>query len=245
MRSLGSTDARLTSAGADGGIDVIARDAVAQVKYYSQPVGVGPVRELRGVADSHQHLLFHTSGGYTASARQFADERMVALFSMSEPGGIYPLNATASHLTARSASTAAWSPTISSQPTAASRSRQMHESRADRRAAELEAQRQTVLHLIARVRVHTSEVHALPVNRYTRDRIKVLGGAQKLTEKADSLLAKLQADFLTHGSRKRPIAMADEKGTYPCPVDRAHPHSQRGTALIHRSQLCLPSDVVE
>ncbi|WP_405859944.1 restriction endonuclease [Streptomyces sp. NBC_00090] len=42
MHGLGFTDAQMTGAGADGGIDVIARDAIAQVKHYSQPVGVGP-----------------------------------------------------------------------------------------------------------------------------------------------------------------------------------------------------------
>ncbi|MEU9987184.1 restriction endonuclease [Streptomyces sp. NPDC048045] len=191
MRSLGFTDARVTDAGADGGIDVIARDAIAQVKYYSQPIGVGPVRELRGVADSHHHLLFYASGGYTATARQFADEKKVALFSVQELGHITPLNAAAAGL--------------------ASGRGQAPNPRATQRAAELEAQRQTVLRLITRVRAHTSEVHALPSNRYTKDLIKALKTAHKLIERADSLLAKSRADFQTHRGRKQLIAMADEK----------------------------------
>jgi hypothetical protein len=197
MRSLGFTDARVTDAGADGGIDVIARDAMAQVKYYSQPIGVGPVRELRGVADSHHHLLFYASGGYTASARQFADEKEVALFSIQELGHITPLNAAAAELSARRR--------------AASGRAQAPNERATQRAAELEAQRQTVLRLITRVRAHTSQVHALPSNRYTKDLIKALKAAHRLIERADSLLAKSRADFQTHGGRKRFIAMADEK----------------------------------
>ncbi|MFI6935718.1 restriction endonuclease [Streptomyces sp. NPDC050287] len=197
MRSLGFTDARVTGAGADGGVDVIARDAIAQVKHYSQPIGVGPVRELRGVADSHHHLLFYASGGYTARALQFADDRKVALFSIQEPGHITPLNAAAADLSARRQ--------------AVSGRAQAPNSRATQRAAELETQRQTVLRLITRVRAHTDEVHALPSNRYTKDLIKNLKAAHKLTERAESLLSKSRADFQTHGGRKRFIALADEK----------------------------------
>lgn len=211
MRSLGFTDAQVTGAGADGGIDVIARDAVAQVKYYSQPIGVGPVRELRGVADAHQHLLFYASGGYTAAARQFADDRRVALFSLQELGHIAPLNEAAARLSARPAPAPGWSRRGPSGSRAAVWSGQTSNPRTSRRAAELEAQRQTVLRLITRVRAHTSEVHALPSNRYTKDRIKTLKAAHRLTERAESLLVKSQADFQTHGGRKRLIAMADEK----------------------------------
>ncbi|MGC9379956.1 restriction endonuclease [Streptomyces sp. MH13] len=204
MRSLGFVDARVTGAGADGGIDVIAQDAVAQVKHYSQPIGVGPVRELRGVADAHQHLLFYASGGYTAAARQFADERGLALYFLAELGHITPLNEAATRLSARPAPTSNWSQ-------AAGWGRGASTERASRRAAELDAQRQTVLRLIARVRAHTSEVHALPSNRYTKDRIKVLKAAQKVTERAASLLEKSRSEFQTHGGRKHLIAMADEK----------------------------------
>ncbi|WP_051835599.1 restriction endonuclease [Streptomyces sp. NRRL S-481] len=211
MRGLGFTDAEVTDVGADGGIDVIARDAVAQVKHHSQPIGVGPVRELRGVADAHQHLLFYASGGYTAAARQFADSRGIALFSLQELGHITPLNEAADRLSARPAPASGWSRTVPSGSRAAWWSGQRSNPRASQRAAELEAQRQTVLRLITRIRAHTSEVHALPFNRYTKERIKALKAAHRLTERAESLLAKSQADFQTHGGRKRLIAMADEK----------------------------------
>ncbi|WP_136975276.1 restriction endonuclease [Streptomyces californicus] len=211
MRSLGFTDARVTGAGADGGIDVVARDAVAQVKHYSQPIGVGPIRELRGVADSHHHLLFYASGGYTASARQFADEREVALFSIPELGHITPLNPAAVRLSTRPAPSAGWSRTVSSPGQAASGRGWTPTARASQRAAELDAQRQTVLRLITRVRARTSEAHALPSNRYTKDLIKALKAVHKLTERADSLLVKSQGDLQTYGTRKRFIALADEK----------------------------------
>ncbi|MGA5115389.1 restriction endonuclease [Streptomyces pseudogriseolus] len=206
MRGLGFADARVTGAGADGGIDVFARDAVAQVKHHSQPIGVGPVRELRGVADAHQHLLFYASGGYTAAARQFADERKVALYSLAESGHVTPLNGTATRLSARSAPAPA-----PGRTQASAWGRGAAAERASRRAAELDAQRQTVQRLIARVRAHTSEVHALPSNRCTKDRIKTLKAAHKLTERAESLLDKSRADFRTHGGRKQLIASADEK----------------------------------
>ncbi|MGA5060187.1 restriction endonuclease [Streptomyces pseudogriseolus] len=208
MRGLGFADARVTGAGADGGIDVFARDTVAQVKHHSQPIGVGPVRELRGVADAHQHLLFYASGGYTAAARQFADERKAALYSLAESGRVTPLNETATRLSARSAPAPA---PASGWTQASAWGRGAAAERASRRAAELDAQRQTVLRLIARVRAHTSEVHALPSNRYTKDRIKALKAAHKLTERAESLLATSRADFQTHGGRKQLIALADEK----------------------------------
>ncbi|MGG7570901.1 restriction endonuclease [Streptomyces sirii] len=211
MHALGFTDAQVTGAGADGGVDVIARDAIAQVKYYSQPIGVGPVRELRGVADSHHHLLFYASGGYTASARQFADEKEVALFSIQELGHITPLNAAAARFSDRPAPTAGRSRTRPGRGQAASGRGQAPNARATQRAAELEAQRQTVLRLITRVRAHTSEVHALPSNRYTKDLIKALKAAHKLIERADSLLARSRADFQTHRGRKQLIATADEK----------------------------------
>ncbi|MFF0534238.1 hypothetical protein ACWDF1_25945 [Streptomyces coelicoflavus] len=83
--------------------------------------------------------------------------------------------------------------------------------RVSQRAAELEAQRQTVLRLVARVRAHTSELHALPSNRYTKDRIKALKAAHQLTARAEVLLRKSQAEYQTHGGRKRLIALADEK----------------------------------
>ncbi|MGW7609568.1 restriction endonuclease [Streptomyces sp. NPDC054766] len=199
MRNLGFTDAQVTGPGADGGVDVIAQDAIAQVKYHSQPIGVGPVRELRGVADPHHHLLFYASGGYTASARQFAGEKKVALFFIRELGHITPLNPAADQLSQRQAPIAGRSRTQAPNP------------RATQRAAELEAQRQTVLRLITRVRAHTSEVQALPSNRYTKDLIKALKAADKLIERADSLLARSRADFQTHRGRKQLIAMADEK----------------------------------
>ncbi|MFF7899746.1 restriction endonuclease [Streptomyces sp. NPDC088817] len=197
MRSMGFFDARTTAAGADGGIDVIADHAVAQVKHHSQPISVGPVRELRGVADLGQHLLFYSSGGYTDKACEFAEERDIALFSILPSGDILPLNTTARNLSARLGATSGWS----SAP----------DTRTLQRAADLAAQRETVHKQIRRILARTNERRALPSNRYTKDTIKALETAHKLAEQATSLLRKSQADFQTHGMRRRLVAMADEK----------------------------------
>lgn len=53
MKKLGFDDAKLTPPGVDGGIDVTAEAAVAQVKHYATaPIGAPPVQQLRGAAIS-------------------------------------------------------------------------------------------------------------------------------------------------------------------------------------------------
>lgn len=44
MRRHGYADAKLTSGGADGGIDVMSRRAVAQVKHHAKPVGISEMQ---------------------------------------------------------------------------------------------------------------------------------------------------------------------------------------------------------
>lgn len=84
MRSLGFHDADTTQAGADGGVDVVASAAVAQVKHFQDsPVGAAPVRQLVGVAGSQRDSLFYALTGYTKQAVEFAEERQVALFTYS------------------------------------------------------------------------------------------------------------------------------------------------------------------
>lgn len=83
MRHLGEVDAELTSFTGDGGIDVTGSKSFAQVKHYSKPVGVAPVRELAGVAANDRHrrqALFFTSVGYAQGAVEFANNTGIALF---------------------------------------------------------------------------------------------------------------------------------------------------------------------
>lgn len=85
----GFADAEVTPDGADGGIDVDAEDAIAQVKFQALPVGRPVVQALLGVS-SHQHKtpFFFASSGYTSSAITFADEVGIALFMFTLDGGL-------------------------------------------------------------------------------------------------------------------------------------------------------------
>jgi hypothetical protein len=66
MFYLGWDNAFLTSSGADGGVDVRASGAVAQVKAQLKPTGRPEVQQLHGVA-SHEsaEALFFSLGGFT------------------------------------------------------------------------------------------------------------------------------------------------------------------------------------
>src|SRR6202022_1367178 len=69
MRWMGFEDAHVTIAGADGGIDVVSEQAVAQVKVEGSPSGRPAVQALFGIAaaDGRQGLFFSLAG-WTAEA---------------------------------------------------------------------------------------------------------------------------------------------------------------------------------
>lgn len=84
MRANGFRDARLTDRGADGGVDIRARRAVAQVKDWQSNVGAPAVRELFGIAQAEgAKALFFAGKGYTAQAATFADAQGVARYTLS------------------------------------------------------------------------------------------------------------------------------------------------------------------
>ena len=101
MLSLGFDDAALTGSGADGGIDVVSSDAIAQVKFYSSPIGIAEVQRLRGTAVLHAQVLFYSNSGYTTSAKKFALDSGVALFTYSTDLEVTPANSHAQQLTTR------------------------------------------------------------------------------------------------------------------------------------------------
>lgn len=87
--------ARLTGAGADGGVDVVIADqrdpartfAVAQCKSWSsKSVGVEAVRALWGARDHFkaQLALFYSLSGFTQDARAFAEGKHLKLISGEE-----------------------------------------------------------------------------------------------------------------------------------------------------------------
>lgn len=80
MVYLGFKEVRVSKASGDGGVDIFAKGAVAQVKFYNTPIGVSPVRELLGASlDFGAKPFFFSSMSYTQAAIEFADRNGVAL----------------------------------------------------------------------------------------------------------------------------------------------------------------------
>ena len=92
MQKLGFDDAKMTPPGADGGLDVRATDAVAQVKHYATPIGAPVVQQLRGAAHGQGTAIFYSRSGYTKSAVEYANGAAVALFTYDESGVVQPFN---------------------------------------------------------------------------------------------------------------------------------------------------------
>lgn len=104
MKKLGFTDARCTPVGPDGGIDVVARDAVAQVKWQGGQVGRGEIQGLYGARgrDYERAMLFFSASGYSRQAIDCADDLDVALFTYGPDGEVVAQNSSAVTLVRRS-----------------------------------------------------------------------------------------------------------------------------------------------
>ncbi len=90
MRLMGAPDAQVTRASGDGGIDVVSRYYVAQVKHVAGAVAIKDVRELNGVRGGRRPLFF-TSGTYSRLSVEFANSVGMALFYYRN-GFPYPAN---------------------------------------------------------------------------------------------------------------------------------------------------------
>jgi hypothetical protein len=91
MVALGFSDAVATPVGADGGIDVTASGAVAQVKMEGLPTGRPAVQRIAGAASSKRvDALFFSLAGYTSQAVEWADGASVALFEFAFDGTVEP-----------------------------------------------------------------------------------------------------------------------------------------------------------
>jgi hypothetical protein len=97
LRFFGEYDATTTRFTADGGIDVVSANYIAQVKNYKGTVGVAAVRELVGVAaDDGRKAVFFTSGTFAAGAIEFANRNGVRLVEYDAySGSVTPVNALA------------------------------------------------------------------------------------------------------------------------------------------------------
>ena len=104
MRSIGFLDAVRTREGADGGLDVVSGNAVAQVKHHQAKTGAPDVQRLRGAGHKYPHLIFYSSAGYTAAAIATADDCGVSLFTYTETNEVTPVNPRAEQLHSREVS---------------------------------------------------------------------------------------------------------------------------------------------
>jgi hypothetical protein len=100
MRYWGFPDAQLTPPGSDGGIDVRAKRALAQVKYEARDIGREVLQRLVGARGREQDrtLVFFTGAGYSDLAVEYANEMEIALFKYALNGSMNPLNRAARHL---------------------------------------------------------------------------------------------------------------------------------------------------
>lgn len=102
MRYMGFNDATATPLGVDGGLDVVASGAVAQVKAEATASGAEALQRLVGTAQLPPHrgkaCLFFSSAGYTRSAVSYALGVGLALFIYDGFGDMAPSNEYAGNL---------------------------------------------------------------------------------------------------------------------------------------------------
>ncbi|MCK0441227.1 restriction endonuclease [Gordonia alkaliphila] len=84
---LGFPDARSTQRSNDGGLDVVATQGVAQVKWQSAKVGRPAVQNLVGAAHNRGGArLFFSGSGYSPQALKYAEQAGVELYSFDLSG---------------------------------------------------------------------------------------------------------------------------------------------------------------
>lgn len=100
MRDLGFVDAKLTSDGADGGVDVVSVRALAQVKWRGAAVSRDELQKLFGARGScfDRQLLFFAASEYSKPAVEYANAYAIALFIYEPYGELVPRNPVAAQL---------------------------------------------------------------------------------------------------------------------------------------------------
>ena len=92
LKGLGARGVAVTRMSRDGGVDVVAEGLKIQVKAQTSPVGVRPVRELRGVLSVGDAGGFFSLSGFTNGAEDFADGHGLALWEFDYQGLPSPVN---------------------------------------------------------------------------------------------------------------------------------------------------------
>lgn len=99
MRSWGLFDAQAGAGGADGGIDVRSKRALAQVKWKGGATGRPDCQRLVGArGNGTEQLFFFSASGYSAQAIEYADQVGMALFTYDPVGAAEPVNPAASRV---------------------------------------------------------------------------------------------------------------------------------------------------
>lgn len=101
MAALGFSGAAVTPGGADAGLDVVAQDAAAQVKYHEGSTGRPDIQRLIGAAHGFRNRIFYASS-YTTAAILEADRLGVALFQFTPEGLVVAINDAARGIAPRS-----------------------------------------------------------------------------------------------------------------------------------------------
>jgi hypothetical protein len=117
MILMGFRDARVTQQSNDGGYDVVARTAVAEVKWQERPTPPKDIRALNGVKGARQAMFF-SGGGYSKKSIEFAFEHNIALFMFTSYDG--------SLLSCNSIADALLSPIATDEPGYAQRTSRRH-----------------------------------------------------------------------------------------------------------------------
>lgn len=94
MKSWGFTDAKATTGGADGGIDVRSSRALAQVKWKGATTGAPDIQRLYGARglDHDKQLFFFSASRYSKAAIDYADRVGIRLFIYDRLGNVEPAN---------------------------------------------------------------------------------------------------------------------------------------------------------
>ena len=102
MQQLRVKGAHTTPGSRDGGIDVEARRAIAQVKWTSAQVGRADLQRLcgadRGAKGRNRRLVFFAKTGYSPEAIRYADEAKIFLFTFTLKGKVEARNERARRL---------------------------------------------------------------------------------------------------------------------------------------------------
>lgn len=99
LAALGFAATVVTPEGREGGIDVLGRDVVAQVKLEGVKTDAPKLQAFSGIA-SHErkNAAFFSLAGYTKAARDWAEHVGMALFEYDYTGGVQPRSPYATRL---------------------------------------------------------------------------------------------------------------------------------------------------